>query len=189
MSIRVSGFRFHVSEFGFRVPGFGFRGSGSRFRDSGSAPPGFAMSMVVSHFPAVNPEIQMDVLKPGGPCPTPNPFLRRVLTHPFNARLLENVARVRTALGRLWSAKNKVDFGLPKSNHICLRGHFLFLSPSQNSGVVCPYRGTSLIRKSALLGPYRTPMSRVVGGSWWGGRFLMGEVPLYTRRGTYLRVS
>ena len=40
------------------------------------------------------------------------------------------------------------------------------------------YRGTSPIRNSALLGPYRGPMPRVL---WWplGGRlFLMSEVPL-----------
>ena len=29
------------------------------------------------------------------------------------------------------------------------------------------------------LGTYRRPMPRVLGGSWGGGRFLMGEVPLY----------
>jgi len=42
------------------------------------------------------------------------------------------------------------------------------------------YRGTSLIRKRTPLGPYRRPMPRVLGGSWGGGRFLMGEVPLYS---------
>ena len=41
------------------------------------------------------------------------------------------------------------------------------------------YRGTSLIRKRSHPGPYRRPMPRVLGGSWGGGRFLMGEVPLY----------
>jgi len=41
------------------------------------------------------------------------------------------------------------------------------------------YRGTSRIRKRTPLGPYRRPMPRVVGGSLGGGRFLMGEVPLY----------
>ena len=41
------------------------------------------------------------------------------------------------------------------------------------------YRGASLIRKRILLGPYRRPMPRVLGGSWGGERFLMGEVPLY----------
>ena len=41
------------------------------------------------------------------------------------------------------------------------------------------YRGTSLTRKRTPLGPYRRPMSRVQGGSYGGGRFLMGEVPLY----------
>ena len=41
------------------------------------------------------------------------------------------------------------------------------------------YRGTSLIRKRTPLGPYLRPMPRVLGGSYWGGRFLMGEVPLY----------
>ena len=41
------------------------------------------------------------------------------------------------------------------------------------------YRSTSLIRKCHLLGPYRGPMPRVIGGLQGGGRFLMGEVPLY----------
>ena len=30
------------------------------------------------------------------------------------------------------------------------------------------------------LGPYRRPMPSVLGGPQWSGRFLMGEVPLYT---------
>ena len=36
------------------------------------------------------------------------------------------------------------------------------------------YRGTSPLRKRTLLGPYRRPMPRVLGGR----RFLMGGVPL-----------
>jgi len=40
------------------------------------------------------------------------------------------------------------------------------------------YRGTSLTRTCTPLGPYRGPMPRVLRGSWGGGRFLMGEVPL-----------
>ena len=42
----------------------------------------------------------------------------------------------------------------------------------------CGYRGTSLIRNSAPLGPYWRALLRVL---WWsqGGRtFLMSEVPL-----------
>jgi len=39
--------------------------------------------------------------------------------------------------------------------------------------------GTSLERKRTPLGPYRRPMPRVLGGSWGGGRVLLGEVPLY----------
>ena len=41
-----------------------------------------------------------------------------------------------------------------------------------------PYRGTSLITPPPLLGPYRRPMPRVLGGSWEGGRFLVIGVPL-----------
>ena len=41
------------------------------------------------------------------------------------------------------------------------------------------YMGTSFIRKRTLLGPYRMPRPRVLGESWGGGRFLVGEVPLY----------
>ena len=40
------------------------------------------------------------------------------------------------------------------------------------------YRGTSLTRKRSPLGPYRRPMPRVLGGSKWGGRFIVGEVPV-----------
>jgi len=36
------------------------------------------------------------------------------------------------------------------------------------------YRGTSLIRNRAPLGPYSRTMPRAIGG----GRFLMSEVPL-----------
>jgi len=46
-------------------------------------------------------------------------------------------------------------------------------------GGAAPYRGTSLIRKRSPLGPYRRAIPRVLGGSEGGGRFLMGEVPLY----------
>ena len=42
-----------------------------------------------------------------------------------------------------------------------------------------PYRSTSPERKRIPLGPYRRPMPRVRRGSQGGGRFLMGEVPLY----------
>ena len=45
-------------------------------------------------------------------------------------------------------------------------------------GYKVPYRVTSLIRKRTLPGPYRRLTPRVIGGSWGGGRFLMGEVPL-----------
>ena len=41
------------------------------------------------------------------------------------------------------------------------------------------YWGTLLIRNSAPLGTYSRTMPRVLGGSWGGGLFLMGEVPLY----------
>jgi len=42
------------------------------------------------------------------------------------------------------------------------------------------YRGTSLIRKRVLLGPYRRPTPGALWWSWGGGRFFMSEVPLYT---------
>ena len=47
------------------------------------------------------------------------------------------------------------------------------------SGTVALYRVTSPLRKRTPPGPYRRPMPRVLKGSWGGGRFLMGEVPLY----------
>ena len=40
------------------------------------------------------------------------------------------------------------------------------------------YRGTSLIRKCPLLGPYRRPMPMVLRRPGRGGAFLLGEVPL-----------
>ena len=40
------------------------------------------------------------------------------------------------------------------------------------------YRGTSFTRKRTPLGPYRRPMSRVLGWFQGVGRFLMGEVTL-----------
>ena len=46
--------------------------------------------------------------------------------------------------------------------------------------------GTSLTRKQPPLGPYRRPMPRVLGGSLGGGRFLMGEEPLYFLGPTHL---
>jgi hypothetical protein len=44
----------------------------------------------------------------------------------------------------------------------------------------CDHRGTSLIRKYTPLGPNRRPMPRVLGRSYRDGRFLMGEVALYS---------
>jgi len=44
---------------------------------------------------------------------------------------------------------------------------------------VSSYRGTSPVRKRSSLGPSSKPMPMVLGGSWGGGRVLMGEVPLY----------
>ena len=39
-------------------------------------------------------------------------------------------------------------------------------------------RVSSLTRKRTPLGPYRRPMAKALGGSWGGGRFRLGEVPL-----------
>jgi hypothetical protein len=41
------------------------------------------------------------------------------------------------------------------------------------------YRGPSPIRKDAHLGPCSWPMPRLLEESYGGGRFVMGEVPLY----------
>ena len=43
----------------------------------------------------------------------------------------------------------------------------------------CLYRGTSLARKCTPLGPYRRPLAGVLGGSWGGGHFVIGEISLY----------
>ena len=61
-----------------------------------------------------------------------------------------------------------------------------FSGESSDTGAAAPagrvmvYRGTSPIRKRTPLGPYRRTIPRALWGSWGGGRFLMGEVPLYT---------
>ena len=39
-------------------------------------------------------------------------------------------------------------------------------------------QGYLTYKKHNLLGPYRRPMPWVLGGSYGGGSFLMGEVPL-----------
>ena len=44
------------------------------------------------------------------------------------------------------------------------------------------YRGTSLIRSNPPVGPSSSPMPRDLRGSYGGGHFLMGEVPLYRFR-------
>ena len=41
------------------------------------------------------------------------------------------------------------------------------------------YRGTSLARNRTPLGLCRRPMPGVLGGSHGGGRFLMGDVPMF----------
>ena len=43
------------------------------------------------------------------------------------------------------------------------------------------HRGASLIRKRTLLGPYRSPVPGVLGGSYRGVRFLMSGVSLYNK--------
>ena len=45
-----------------------------------------------------------------------------------------------------------------------------------------PYRGISLIRNSAHLGPYNRTMPRVPRLSWGRGVFLISEVPLCSER-------
>jgi len=45
-------------------------------------------------------------------------------------------------------------------------------------GVPVAYRGTSLTRNSAPLGPYSRTMPRALWWSEGGGLFLMSEVPL-----------
>ena len=52
-------------------------------------------------------------------------------------------------------------------------------SSSSHSNTCERHRGTSLIRKRHPAGPYSRNMSRALWGSWGGGRFLMGEVPLH----------
>jgi len=48
------------------------------------------------------------------------------------------------------------------------------------------YRGTSLIRKSAPLGPYSRSIPRALWWSWGGGGGLLSEVPLH---GACMRVK
>ena len=56
---------------------------------------------------------------------------------------------------------------------------FTLVIMNDGSTVRLGCRGTSLIRNRTLLGPYRRPMPRVLGGSQRGGRFLMGEIAQY----------
>ena len=42
-----------------------------------------------------------------------------------------------------------------------------------------PYKGTSLIRNTLLLGPYRKTLPGVIWWSYRGGQFLMSEVPMW----------
>ena len=52
-------------------------------------------------------------------------------------------------------------------------------SPAAGGHVVqVAYRGTSLIRDSAPLGPYSRTVPRALRWSQGGGQFLMSEVPL-----------
>ena len=65
---------------------------------------------------------------------------------------------------------------MSKSVHLEVRISFNF---EVRLGQVLPewlYRGTSLIRKRTALAPYSRPIPRVQGVSYWGGRFLMGEM-------------
>ena len=55
----------------------------------------------------------------------------------------------------------------------------MLLEPLRRLANIQEYRGTSLIRNAPLLGPYRRPLLRVLGGFLGGGRFLMSEVPLW----------
>ena len=60
------------------------------------------------------------------------------------------------------------------------------LSPGLGKGTSGNYWGTLLIRKRTALGPYRRHAPRVLRGSRGGGRFPIGEAPLYepcTNRG------
>ena len=54
-----------------------------------------------------------------------------------------------------------------------------------DDSLTCPcdgmYRGTSTIRNSARLGPYSRNMPRALWWSWGGSRFVLSEVPLYTK--------
>ena len=61
------------------------------------------------------------------------------------------------------------------------------LASRQRCALHAFYRGTSLIRKRPPLGPFRRPLPRVLGGSKGGGRFLMGEMPLYHKTCCFIK--
>jgi len=52
---------------------------------------------------------------------------------------------------------------------------------TNDHGASYMYRGTSLIRNRRPLGSYSRTIPRALWGSYGGGHFLMGEVPLYTK--------
>ena len=65
----------------------------------------------------------------------------------------------------------------------CITGHHPPCAPPQASPTKASvatygYRGTSLIRNCAPLGPYSRNMPRALWWSWGGGLFLISEVPL-----------
>ena len=51
------------------------------------------------------------------------------------------------------------------------------------------YRGASLTRKRAPLGPYRRPMPRILRGSQGDGCFILGEVPLQSSNACLMKYS
>ena len=52
-----------------------------------------------------------------------------------------------------------------------------------------PYRGASLIRNSAPIGPFSRAMPRALRWSWGGWAFLMSEVPLDQPPETLLTIA
>ena len=69
---------------------------------------------------------------------------------------------------------------VPLYNHVIQNRHVPPDVISQSRHLrVNAYRGTSLIRKRTLLGPYSRTTPRALWWSWGGWHFRMSEVPLY----------
>ena len=116
----------------------------------------------------------------------------------LNSRLESNKEEEEQGCQGAWKSKRgfSPDFERDRERHNRLRAlratrphtvGYIGGCDQEQGGIECPahrsrgrnLQGNLAYKKPPPPGPYRRPMPRVLGGSWGGGRFLMGEVPLY----------